>query len=865
MNARDNHNPGAIMKSDASKCALAVSTVLTASFGVNAPTLAADSTSGANTSTTGITEIIVTARRIEEPLQDVPISITVFSQEQLTSRNVTNATDLANFTPSLSANSNFGSENTSFAIRGFVQDAGTPPSVGTYFADVVAPRGPTQGTQSGDSLGPGSFFDLQNVQVLKGPQGTLFGRNTTGGAVLLVPQKPTADFGGYIEGSYGNFGMWRTQGALNAPFGERARFRLAVDHQERDGYLHNLSGIGPTDYNDVDYTAVRASLVVDLSENIENYTIASYSKSETNGSVQKLIACNPAGFNPPDPAVGLRNFIGVFSCGQLAAERARGAGFHDLQAAVDNPVSLIEQWQAINTTIWNISDALTIKNIASYAEFTNEQRSPLFGTNWQTSTLPTPYPFVFFRGIPAIFTGIFPIPGANTADQSTYTEELQLQGGSAGRRWTYQAGAYMEWSDPLSVIGNQSSQLAACTDLSTFNCTDPIGSAFTAAIGFPINVGSVNYTAGETTFRNRGLYAQSSFDITDQFKLTGGVRYTWDEQRNQATRITYSFPVTFPYTGPVGSRCTDPSTAPSCTQRLEQKSDKPTWLVGLDYKPTDDVLLYGKYARGYRAGGVFTNAPIDHRTFEPEQVDNFEVGIKTSFRGAVPGTFNVATFYNDFSDQQLQFGFDARVDPVTGATAPVSPTTAIINAGKSRIYGAEVEASIQPVEGLRFDLSYTYLKAEIREIAAVNSVDPNYQPQTSQIEKGSPLALSPENKYALTGTYTLPLPESIGLVSIGATFVHTDEQLTSYAYRDPRILAAFGRDLGTLDSRDLLSLSMNWESIAGSPIDVSAFATNVTQEEYYAYVPGLATSGGEFAVLGEPRMYGMRVRYRFGD
>src|SRR3546814_2931396 len=112
-------------------------------------------------------EIIVTARRVEEKLQDVPISIAVFNQEQLSQRNVVSATDLANFTPSLSSNNNFGNENTTFAIRGFVQDAGTAPSVGTYFADVVAQIGPTQGTTAGDGVGPGSFFDLQNVQVLK--------------------------------------------------------------------------------------------------------------------------------------------------------------------------------------------------------------------------------------------------------------------------------------------------------------------------------------------------------------------------------------------------------------------------------------------------------------------------------------------------------------------------------------------------------------------------------------------------------------------------------------------------------------------------------------------------------------------------
>src|SRR5262244_2477637 len=117
-----------------------------------APALAQSSADDGNPA-----DIIVTARRVEERLQDVPISITVFNQEQLTNRNVINAADLALYTPSLSANTNFGAENSSFAIRGFVQDAGTPPSVGVYFADVVALRGPTQGTQAGDGAGPGNF------------------------------------------------------------------------------------------------------------------------------------------------------------------------------------------------------------------------------------------------------------------------------------------------------------------------------------------------------------------------------------------------------------------------------------------------------------------------------------------------------------------------------------------------------------------------------------------------------------------------------------------------------------------------------------------------------------------------------------
>jgi iron complex outermembrane recepter protein len=838
--------------------------------------LAATAAAQTATGDTGLEEVVVTARRMEERLQDVPISITVFTQEQLSNNNITNAEELAVVTPSLSVNNNFGSENASFAIRGFVQDAGTQPSVGVYFADVVAPRGPTQGTQAGDTAGAGSFFDLQNVQVLKGPQGTLFGRNTTGGALLLVPQKPTSKSEGYLEASTGDYGMVRLQGALNSPLNDSARFRIAIDHEKREGYLNNISGIGPHDYNNVDYTALRASLVLDLTNNIENYTIGSYSKSDTNGSVQKLIAAGQSGFNPPNPALGVPNFLGLFSAGQLAAEAARGAGFWDVEAAVPDPESIIEQWQVINTTTWHMTDNATLKNISSYAQYTDLQRSPLFGTNWQLSNLPALYSSVFFQGIPNVFTGVFPAPGRDTADQATYTEELQLQGTAMDQRLTYQGGVYLEWSDPLAPVGNQSAQLAPCVDLTTVNCSDPIGAAFTAATAFGlaakgvpppypnIHIGAVNYTVGTTTYRDRGLYTQSTYSITDQIKLTGGARYTWDSQANDATRITYNFPVSA--TDTARTYCTDPATTPTCQLMQKESSSKPTWLLDLDYKPTDDMLLYGKYARGYRAGGVFTNAPVDHRSFSPEKVDNYEVGLKTAFHQPIHGIFNVAAFYNNFSNQQLQFGFNPYQNPVTGATAPVSPTTAIINAGKSRIYGAEVEVSIAPAAGLTFDFNYTFLKAQIQQINPVSTTDPNYTPAAGTIAPGSPLVLSPKNKYTLAGKYVLPLDKAIGDLFVGATFIHVDQQLTNYDYLDPAVVAALGGNFGVIPSYNLLNLDGGWNSIFGSTVDVTAFATNVTNRKYYNFIPGLGSlqSQLEFATVAEPRMYGARIRYRFG-
>ena len=838
-----------------------------ASAGAQAPAEAPSEISDLN-------EIIVTARRVEERLQDVPISITVYNQEQLTNRDVVNASDLAAYTPSLSANANFGQENSSFAIRGFVQDAGTQPSVAVYFADVVALRGPTQGTQAGDGAGPGSFFDLQNVQILKGPQGTLFGRNTTGGAVLFVPQKPTADLGGFVEVSAGNYDMNRVQAAFNAPLNDDVRFRIAVDHQERKGYLNNISGIGPEDYNNVDYTAVRASLVVDVAANLENYSIMSFSRSDTNGSVQKLIACNPAGSNPTsaaDVAAGLGNFFGVFSCGQLASEAARGAGFYDVEAATANPESVIQQWQFINTSTWSPSDSLRVKNILSYGQYKDVQNSPLFGTNWKAGEISPAYGQVFFLGIPSSFSSINPIPGGNSADQSTYTEELQVQGDALDTRLTYTAGVYFEWSDPLALVGNQSPELANCSNLETFACSDPLGGALTAIesaqFGFPVpvHVAAVNYTAGETWYRDKGIYAQSTYSFTDQLKLTAGLRGTWDDQTSTATRTTTQFDVFPPYTAAPTTGCTDPDESPSCYQAITRKSSAPTWLIDLDYKITNDAMWYGKYARGYRAGGVFSNAPEDHRTFAPEKVDSYETGIKTSFAEPIRGLFNAALFYNNFTDQQLQLGFDPAT--INNVPAPVSPTTGIINAGKSRIYGAEIEAQIRPVDSFTFDINYTYLNATLQSVNSVSTTDPNYVPGVTSMAKGDPLVLSPKNKYTAEADYTLPLPASIGRVIFGATFTHTDKQLTNYDYLDPAVRALFnGQNMSYIGATNLLNLDLTWKSIAGSPVDVAFFATNLTQEHYYSFIPGLGSAqlGLETAVLGEPRMWGARVRYNFG-
>jgi iron complex outermembrane receptor protein len=805
---------------------MALSSTIALAIGLSSPARAQTAPAAAPAAapaTDDGSSIIVTARRVEERLQDVPISITVFSQQQITNRNITNSADLATYTPSLSTNSNFGSENTSFAIRGFVQDAGTAPSVGVYFADVVAPRGPTQGTQAGDGAGPGTLFDLQNVQVLKGPQGTLFGRNTTGGAILFVPQKPTSKFEGYFEGSYGNYDMKRLQGAVNIPLSDTARFRISGDYQNRDGFIKNDSGFGDKDYNDINYFALRASLVVDLTPDLENYLIVSYDKSDTNGSAQKLIGCINQG-------LGTALFCPQFN-------REKNAGFYTVSSNYIGAHSNIEQWQVIDTTTWRASDTLTVKNIVSYAQFTDNQRSPLFATDINITAGPLGILHVPFASITAA-------PGLDTADQSTFTEEFQVQGSLDDQKLTYQAGAYLESSLPLGTVGGQSSTFTPCPNIALLQCYNVLG------------FGSASHILGRTEYHDVGLYAQANYALTDRLKLTGGIRYTWDRQQTDTNRMTFTFP-RFPPGGPAMPSCTDATTAPSCNEDLREKSRAPTWIVDVDYKPIDDILLYAKYSRGYRAGGVFPNAPSDLRVFRPEKVDAYEAGIKTTFHGRVHGTFNVAGFYNDFSNQQLQVGYNAAPPP------RVSPTTAIVNAGKSRIYGAEVEASVTPFRGLTIDGSYTYLHTRIVSINIPNSVDPNYV-ISNEILPGDPLVLSPKNKFSVTGAYTLPLDPGIGRITLAATFTHTDKQLSTYQYNVPGLAAAIGGDLGELPSYNLVNLNLDWNSIAGSQFDAAVFATNVNDKKYYAFVAGLASGlNAEFAVLGQPRMYGGRLRYHF--
>jgi iron complex outermembrane receptor protein len=796
-------------------------------------------------------QIVVTARRTQERLQKVPISISVLNQRQLTDRNISSAEDLAKSLPSLSFNSQFGSDNTTFSLRGFTQDIGTSPTVGIFFADVVAPRGGITGSleAAGNGSGPGSFFDLQNVQVLKGPQGTLFGRNTTGGDILLVPQKPNGQFGGYFETSFGNYGMVRTQGAVNVPVNDRVKLRVSFDQEKRDGYLHNISGVGPSNFDDIDYVAGRVSLVIDPTDDIENYTIASISNSNTNGPISKIIACNPA------LTTGLAPVLGPASCAQIK----RDQGPYTVESGLPDANSYDRVWQIINRTSWQVSDNLSLTNIASYSQLQNTLASSLFGDNFA-------FPSKFF-GLPTgslagkhLYFYVSDSPnGEYGSDQQTTTEEFQVHGTNLDDRLDWQVGAYMEYSFPIALAGIQSPTAAECTDYKTYQCTDPIyqtiynlSPALAKAEfeqfgpgGLP---GDVHDYLGTIIYHNYALYGQANYKISDTFKLTVGFRETDDITSGTFDLTRYKF-LTPDVPTPV---CAIPDSQVNCSKSLKVSSTAPTGVVDLDWSPTQDFLGYVKYSRGYRQGGLTPTGPADavigtrYLTYQPEQVDAYEIGMKNSFHGAVSGTLDMAAFYNNLTNQQVETTFLA----VSGGAAS---TPAIVNLGTSRIYGLELDSTLRLTPDFALNASYTYLNTEVESVMGlVLAPGSIFTPQIGAAP-GKVLEYSPHSKVSVTGTYHLPLPEHIGNITLGSTLTYTGSQAVNPLQPG-----------GYLPDYTLVNFNVNWERAFNRPLDLEFFMTNALDRHYYTYYWLLASQlGFNAADVGEPRIYGVRLRVHF--
>ena len=717
--------------------------------------------------------IIVTARRREESLQDVPIAISVTSQEEITTKNIQSVTDLQASTPSLSATGPY--RNTPIvSIRG--QGGFTPggiPSVILYINEVPLATSAQAGSPGGALGADGLFFDLQNVQVLKGPQGTLFGRNTTGGAILIQSRRPEYDFGGHITATVGNYGNREFDAAVNLPIvDDQIAFRLAANGQQRDGFTisqgtpSNPNGL---DLDDSNHFSMRGSLLANFG-NFENLLVADYVKVDHNGVSSILKGVSPIPQHPvnlffPGAAalVQAQNALGIREQGRLSADMG---GF-------------LRRWSITNTTTVDLSDTIVLKNIAAFSKAKYAQTIDGDGT---------------------IFPIFDPIQSQAIPYRTRqFSNEIQLQGESLD--------GDLNWVTGFFYLKQPEED----------NFTEHTNVIF----GRPRTVGFKQFESSKAVYAQGDLGLDS---LIENLSLTLGARYTWETIGRSARE-----------TRPTGA-CFSPFAGTDCILSKSGSFKAPTWTIGLNYKASDDVLLYVVSRRGFRSGGfnLDGDTPLIDQVYDTETVTDLEFGAKTGFGfGDVNVTANLALYRQWYKDIQLQ---QTTTSSITGG-----PLTVIKNAGEAVIDGIEFETTVQIGQSLTLRGHF-------------NFIDFDY----TRFDTGVVLPIlptAPRYKFGLGAQYKLPLPETAGEFSISA----------SYDWQDDSRVVPFAGPFTANEDYGKLTLGANWRNIGGKPVDLSFFMTNATNKEYVlGGLPLVNQLGVATLTYGAPRMWGLRLGYRFG-
>ena len=732
---------------------------------------AGDAQSGATDQPeTILEEVFVTARRQTEPLQDVPLSVTVFDAAQLEDLRIDDRTSLADHTPSLIAISGgYPREFAYFALRGQGPAFGAVPGTIIYFAEV-----PNLISIDGRV---GTYFDLTNVQALAGPQGTLFGKNATGGNILFEPARPVDADQGYVRAEFGNYNDRRIEGAGNVSMADgKVLLRVAGDVGQRDGYTKD---VGPyfkgRDYDNLNYDSVRVGLTLRPFDGFENYTVLRYYNSDNNGPGTVLSAINPA-FTP---------LIGQFYPevdNILPEQDARGPRkvSYDLKE-----FSKTEYWQVINQTAYDVSDSLALKNIISYSEFRNR-----YGYDYDASPLP-----LAGQSSRNIWTNA----------PNFFTEELQLQGSAFDDSMKYVAGAYMDrltWDDPAGI-----------QEYTSFPLTVLLGGPVPAYFS---NEGHSEAIFGQSTL-DLGHFSPSLTGLS----LTTGLRYTWEHTFTGTTIIA----------PPEVKGTTDDSYL--------------SYNVTLDYDVTSNVHAYVAARDAYKSGGV--NGPVPEsspfRTFPAEKLSDVEIGLKSQFStDDIEVRANLAVYRGDYTDIQR-----TTTESIDTEAGPIS-LNVTRSAAEGRIQGAEFTGTLGTRFGLTLNGTYSYMDSKYTKVADATA---------EAILAGAPFPYTPKNKYSVGATYETQLG-GVGTLALNVNYAHQSKVSTAQTNQSYyRYLPGYG----------LLNASIDVTDIGGHPIDVGFFMSNATDVtkpvgvlDFYAVPPGTTA-----LTYTEPRMYGVRIGYRFGE
>ena len=779
------------------------------------------------------TEIVVTAQRREERQSRVPVAVLAFDAETLETNVITSEQDLGSIVPGLVVKNGQTANQLSYSMRGQTLDpfSGTSPAVLPYLNEV--PYSPYNTATS--------FFDLESLQVLKGPQGTLFGRNATGGAVLYTTPLPGNDFEGNLIARLGERNLFQVQGAIDLPIvSDLLAIRLAGDITMQDGYILNRY-TGNT-LGDRDSQSGRATILLTPSSRLQHTTLIQYDHfggTEGQGSIYTYYTHpNAAGeqfinngitsvlntngspltstldtvynafsgllFNLDGNNLGDSNLTpgpafapGRFPGGVLGYAQFIRANPYDIYLEFDLPHES-DNFFISNTTEFEISDAITLKNIFSYNDTstilpTNLAGGP-FGALWTYNNPNNP------TG-PSGNGG----PGGQTFFAETFTEELQLQGELLDGRMNFTVGGFyshFEHSDTTPVhVGAE---------------IDPNAGA-AAAFGLPVDVA---YSATATD-ESKAVYAQIAYDITDALKFTAGGRYTW-EKVSLFQNPGSVFVVT-------GATTTD-------TVQRRDLSD-PSWTFSLQYQIDPSNMVYVAQRGSFRSGNFNTVVlPLnDANFFDNENAVDYEVGYKFSgLLVSVPARFNFAAYQVDVTDAQ-----HAIYAIVSG-----NPAGYTVNVPKQRTRGVEVDFALGITPWLDISANAAYTDAEYTD-GVIDTSRLTGVPGSTVVVDSYPD--TPE--WSGTFAVDLRLPFS---PDMGEVVLHGDVYAQSQTF--------FSSNEGSitpgtsLDGYEVVNLRLSWNNIMRSNFSLAVYAKNVFDTFYYTSGYALGAAGGyNTAYPGAPR------------
>jgi iron complex outermembrane receptor protein len=649
----------------------------------------------------GLTEIVVTATKRETNLQKTPISISVMGAEMIRERKVQSLLDLGDGSiPSLRV-ATYESRQTALTvgIRGIVPgDANQParePGVGVYIDGIYLAR------QHGLNA---ALFEVDRIEVLKGPQGTLFGRNTEGGAVSLISKAPTGEFGGRMNVGVGNFGGYNAGLHLNLP--EVAGFSLKLDTvlSHQDPTVRNPLE-GQAGWNQYHRYGGRLAARWKPMDGFTADFAFDISRDENTPFYSQLINFNPDGF-PVATLAQIQANGNQLPAGMIAPLPSMvvvtGERMDVADIGVPQQVSLGKTKGFSSNLRWKVADGIELRSITAWRTVDSEQWDNSGGAHRSPSFLPN---------------GSFSRYSLSFLNARQFSQEFQAVGGFGDI--DYVAGLY--------YFNERAEEVAATPNTNQWNATGTgyiIRDAMTwqrsaLSISRASYANSKSYAAfGQMTWTPGGM---------ESLHLTLGGRYTHDEKSGdlyKLNNVASAFPFAFKY------------------NRFDP-------MAVLAWDATENVNLYAKYSTGYRAGGASSRS-ISYATFGPESVKAYEVGAKTEFFDRRV-RFNLAGYIMDRFDSQFDFDF-YQVQP----NGSVRHTLETVNAaGVTRIRGIEADLTVRPVEGLSMGMSYSYTYWKVpptpNPLVAGNPLQPLY------------LVYTPPHAFSGNLDYTLPLSGDNGM------------------------------------------------------------------------------------------------------